>query len=145
MLRVDGSKARVLVIHPSAHMRRLIITLMAALGVKSCEEARSTVQAIPLVLKNLPNLIVIDLGGDSTEALLFAHRLRRGEFGQTDTSVLGISPSSHHAMLELAWEAGISDMVPTPISAIEIIQRAGALIEESHRRKPLGGTRSAAE
>ncbi|KAF0224039.1 MAG: response [Rhodospirillaceae bacterium] len=145
MLRVDGSKARVLVIHPSAHMRRLIVTLMAALGIKSCEEARSVVQAVPLVLKTPPDLIVIDLGGDSTEALLFAHRLRRGEFGQTDTSILGISPSTHHAILEVAWEAGINDMVSTPISAIEIIQRAGALIEESHRRKPVGRPRSAAE
>lgn len=145
MLRVDGSKARVLVIHPSAHMRRLIVTLMTALGVGSCEEARTTVQATPLVLKNAPDLIVVDLGGDSTEALLFAHRLRRGEFGRSDTSVLGISPSTHHAMLELAWEAGISDMISTPISAIEIIQRAGALIEESHRRKPVGHPRSAAE
>lgn len=145
MLRVDGSKARVLVIHPSAHMRRLIVTLMAALGIKSCEEARSVVQAVPLVLKTPPDLIVIDLGGDSTEALLFAHRLRRGEFGQTDTSILGISPSTHHAILEVAWEAGVNDMVSTPISAIEIIQRAGALIEESHRRKPVGRPRSAAE
>lgn len=145
MLRVDGSKARVLVINPSAHMRRLVITLMAALGVKSCEEARTTVQAIPLVLKNLPDLIVIDLGGDSTEALLFSHRLRRGEFGHAETPILGVSPSTHHAMLELAWEAGVSDVISTPISAIEIIQRAGALLEESQRRKPQGSARSAAE
>lgn len=143
MLRVNGNKARVLVIDASAHMRRLVITLMAALGIRSCEEARTTVLAVPLILKNLPDLIVIDLGGDATEAMLFVHRLRRGEFGDRHTPVLGISPSNHHAMLELAWESGVSEVITKPISAIEVIQRAGALLAETTRRGD--GSRSAAE
>lgn len=128
MLRVEVNSARVLVIDPSAHIRRLVITLMAALGIKGCEEARTTLQAEPKVLKNRPDLIVVDLGGDATEALLFVHRLRRSEFGQNQPPVLGMSPSSHHALLELAWEAGVDDVVRKPISAMEILQRTSALL-----------------
>ncbi|MBR9972938.1 response regulator [Magnetospirillum sulfuroxidans] len=143
MLRLDDTKARVLVIDASAHMRRLVITLMTAVGVRFCEEARTTIQAATMILKNLPDLIVIDLSGDATEALLFVHRLRRGEFGDRHTPVLGISSSGHHAMLELAWESGVDEMIGKPISAIEVIQRAGALLAESARRG--GAARSAAE
>lgn len=134
MLRVEANPARVLVIDPSAHIRRLVITLMAALGVKACEEARDTIQAAAKISKDLPDLIILDLGGEATEALLFVHRLRRGEFGQSHPPVLGMSPSGHHAMLELAWEAGIDDVIGKPISAIELIQRAGALLSVATSR-----------
>lgn len=143
MLRVEGNSASVLIIDPSAHMRRLVATLMSALDIRGCAEARGIVQAGPQVMKHQPDLIVLDLGGDATEALLFVHRLRRGEFGERSAPVLGISPSTHHAMLELAWEAGINDVVGKPISAIEVIQRAGALLAERGKRS--GQSRSAAE
>ena len=143
MLRVEGSDANVLVIDASAHIRRLVTTLLGALGVRSCSEARGTVQAVAQVIKHQPDLIVLDLGGDATESLLFVHRLRRGEFGDRTLPVLGVSPSTHHAVLELAWEAGVNDVIGKPISAIEVIQRAGALLEE--RGKHDGSARAAAE
>lgn len=128
MLRLDDNSARVLVIATSMHIRRLVITLLGALNIKACEEARTLPQAAAQVQRNLPDLIVLDLDGDATEAMLFAHRLRRGEFGQGTPPVLGLSLSDHHAMLQMAWEAGISEIVTKPLSALEILHRASALL-----------------
>lgn len=143
MLRADGSDPRVLIIDPSAHMRRLLSTLMAALGIGACAEARDIDHGLPHLLRQPPDLVIVDLGGDATEALLFVHRMRRGEFGDRSLPVLAVSPSTHHAVLELAWEAGINDVVGKPVSAIEVIQRAGALIGERLRQDR--AVRSAAE
>lgn len=141
--KVDVKSPNVLIVDASGHIRRLVATLLTALGVRHCAEARDVAQAVAQTIKHQPGLIILGLGSDSTEALLFVHRLRRGEFGKAGIPVLGISSSTHHAVLEMAWEAGIDDVVGKPISAIELMQRAGALlISTENQQDP---ARSAAE
>lgn len=144
---MDAKSTNVLIVDPSGHIRRLVATLMAALGVRDCAEARNVAQAVAQTIKHQPDLIILGLGGDATEALLFVHRLRRAEFGLATIPVLGISASTHHAMLEMAWEAGIDEVVGKPISAIDLMQRAGALLAPSEGRHapPHIPSRSAAE
>ncbi len=140
---VEAKSPNVLIVDASGHIRRLVATLLAALGVRHCAEARDVSQAVAQTIKHQPELIILGLGSDSTEALLFVHRLRRGEFGKATIPVLGISTSTHHAVLEMAWEAGIDEVVGKPISAIELMQRAGALLAPPERQQD--PSRSAAE
>lgn len=140
---MESKSPKVLIVDSSGHIRRLVATLMAALGVRNCAEARDVTQAVAQTIKHQPDLIILGLGSDATEALLFVHRLRRAEFGKTSIPVLGISASTHHAVLEIAWEAGIDDVIGKPISAIELMQRAGALLGTAE--SPRTASRSAAE
>ncbi|MCA1909996.1 MAG: response regulator [Magnetospirillum sp.] len=144
---MEARRANVLIVDSSGHIRRLVATLMAALGAADCAEARNVAQAVAQTIKHQPDLIILGLGSDATEALLFVHRLRRAEFGVATTPVLGISASTHHTMLEMAWEAGIDEVVGKPISAIDLMQRAGALLASSDGRRPAQHipSRSAAE
>jgi two-component system phosphate regulon response regulator PhoB len=128
---VEETDRRVLVIDSSQHIRRLFKTLLAALEVRDVAEARSPAHASAALAATPPDLIILDLPRDATEALLFVHRLRRGEFGNARIPVLALSTSTHHAVLETAWEAGIDDVIAKPLSAIDIIHRAGWLLEES--------------
>lgn len=123
-----GSEQRVLVIDPNAHMRRLIVTLLSALSVRDMVEARTPEAGVPAVLHRTPDLIILDFTGDITESLLFAHRLRRGEFGDARVPVLALAESGHHALLEQAREAGIDEVIAKPLSAIEMIERAAHLL-----------------
>ncbi len=127
---------RVLVVDANAHIRRLIATLLGALSVKDVREARCPAAAVPLMLEQPPDLIIADFAGDTTETVLFVHRIRRGELVDARTPVLALAGSTHHAVLEQAWEAGIDDVIAKPISAIEVIQRAAHLLETSLRRQP---------
>lgn len=140
---MEAKSAKVLIVDSSGHIRRLVATLMAALGIRTCAEARDVGQAVAQTIKHQPDLIILGLGADSTEALLFVHRLRRAEFGNKAVPVLGISAITHHALLEMAWEAGVDDVVGKPISAIELMQRAGALLVPPERQQ--SPSRSAAE
>ncbi|MBF0324039.1 MAG: response regulator [Alphaproteobacteria bacterium] len=129
MAVVEERSRRVLVIDSSQHIRRLFVTLLAAVEVKDVAEARTPNQAVARLTGNDIDLIILDLPRDSTEALLFVHRLRKGEFGDARLPVLALSATTHHAVLETAWEAGIDDVIAKPLSAIDIIHRAGWLLE----------------
>lgn len=124
---------RVLVVDANAHIRRLIATLLGALAIKDVAEARTPDHAVPLMLAKAPDLIIVDFVGDPTETVLFVHRIRRGELVDQRTPILALAGSTHHAVLERAWEAGIDDVIAKPISAIEVITRSAALIEERRR------------
>lgn len=126
----DGRGAKVLVIDGSAHIRRLITTLLRALAVTDVDEARNAAAAVPLIRRHAPDLIIADWSTDSTDLVLFAHRLRRGEFGDPRIPILATAVSTHHAILARAMEAGIDDVIAKPLSAIDVIHRAGALIYE---------------
>lgn len=125
---------RVIVVDANAHIRRLVITLLGALSIGDVAEARNAGAAESLMQEKAPDLVIIDWTGDPTEVVLFVHRIRRGELIDKRTPVLAFAASTHHAVLERAWEAGIDDVIAKPISAIEVIQRSASLIKE-HRRK----------
>ncbi len=132
-MAVIDSDLRVLVIDANAHIRRLIATLLGALAIKDVAEARTPEQAVPLMLSKAPDLVIVDFASDPTETILFVHRMRRGELIDPRTPVLALSSSTHHAVLERAWEAGIDDVIAKPISAIEVINRSASLIQERRR------------
>lgn len=125
---------RVLVVDANAHIRRLIATLLQALPIRQVDEARTPAAAVSLLLETSPHLIITDFAGDTTETVLFVHRIRRGELVDARTPVLGMAGSTHHAVLEMAREAGLDDVIAKPISAIEVIQRTGYLLETALRR-----------
>lgn len=125
--------SRVLVIDANAHIRRLVTTLMGALSITDVVEARTPSAADALMHEKAPDLVIVDWTGDPTEVVLFVHRIRRGEIVDPRTPVLAMAGSTHHALLERAWEAGIDDVISKPISAIEIIQRSSSLIETRRR------------
>ena len=120
--------ARVLVIDANAHIRRLIATLLGAVGVTDLVEARTPNAALPLMAAQPPELVIVDWTTDPTEVLLFIHHLRHGAVGDRRTPVLALAGSTHPAVLERAWKAGIDDVIAKPMSAIELIQRASALL-----------------
>lgn len=141
----DGNALRVMVIDANAHIRRLIATLLGALEVKDITEARTPEAALPHLLEKPPSLIIVDWCNDTTDLMLFLHRLRRGELAHRRIPVLALSPSTHHAVLAQAWEAGIDEVIAKPISALDLIQRAGAMIEERMRSALLPEAAAAAE
>lgn len=127
---VEPSDIKVLVIDASAHIRRLVSTLLGALAIRDVIEARSPRQA-EAMMSLAPDLVIIDWTGDGTEALLFIHRIRRGEFGARNVPILALATTTHHAVLEQALEAGIDDVIVKPLSAFDLINRSAALLEEA--------------
>jgi len=119
---------KVLVVDPNAHIRRLIATLMGALGAVEVIEARTPAIATTKMLTLQPDLVVVDWSGDPTEVTLFVHRIRQGDVVDRRTPVLALVGPPLHNVLERAWLA--DGIIAKPISAIELIDRAGELVDE---------------
>lgn len=129
MTKAQADRAvRVLVIDASAHIRRLIGTLLRAVSIPAFVEARNPAEAVLRVAEGPLDLVIADLSGDPTEVLMFVHHLRRGEFGDAAVPVLGMIPACHHAVLDYARDAGVTEMIGKPVSAIEVIGRVGGLL-----------------
>ncbi len=119
-----------LVVDANAHIRRLIATLLGALEITDVSEARSPSAAASVLAEHRPDLVVVDWTNDPVETLLFVHRIRRGEGADRQVPVLALAASTHHAVLEEAREVGIDDVIAKPISAVDLIHRAAALLDE---------------
>ncbi|MBX9634974.1 MAG: response regulator [Magnetospirillum sp.] len=130
---INGNDLRVLIVDANAHIRRLIATLLGALSVNDVVEARNPSAAMPLIHSKTPDLIITDFTGDAIETMLFVHRIRQGDVKDARIPILALAGSTHHAVLERAWEAGIDDVIAKPISALDVIQRSASLMAQRRR------------
>ncbi len=128
----------VLVIEANAHLRRLITTLLSALNITQIIESRTPAALTRHHLSDdrAPDLIIMDWAADPTDATLFAHQIRSGAWIDARTPILGLSGYLHHSILEQAWQAGVDDLIAKPISALELLQRAAALLHERWTWQP---------
>ena len=131
-MEARAATLRILVVDANAHIRRLVATLLSSLGSVEVAEARSPEIAATAMQETPPDLVVMDWTGDPTAVTLFVHRLRQGELIDPRTPVLAMVGLPHTAVLERAWLA--DDIIAKPISAIDLIERADALLGESRRR-----------
>ena len=130
----DFATSSILIIDPNAHMRRLIANLLSCLSIDTLAEARS-ISAIS-TLKIDPQLIILDWPADPTETILMIHRIRRGDLFDSRVPILALTPHIHHSVLELAWQNKVDEVIAKPISAIELIKRAAALLDERWTWQP---------
>lgn len=126
---MDRRADRIIIVDANTHIRRLIATLLGAMSAVDVAEARDTVQGARILKDGGADLIILDWAADSTEAAAFAHDLRHGALGDPTVPVLALATSTHHAVLEAAWAAGIDEVLSKPISAIDVIHHAGALLK----------------
>jgi DNA-binding response OmpR family regulator len=85
-------------------------------------------------------LIILDWPSDHTETLLFVHRIRSGDLFDRRVPILALSALMHHSILEEAWQNKIDDVIGKPVSAIELIKRTAALLDERWTWKPTAGS-----
>jgi len=124
----DDGRLRIVVIDANAHIRRLIATLLSALGPVEIVEARTPEIAAARMIEAQPDMVVVDWTGDPTAVTLFIHRIRQGDLVDPRTPVLAMVGPPHNAVLERAWLA--DEIIAKPISAIDLIKRAEGLVTE---------------
>lgn len=134
----EGSNGRVLIIEPNGHVRRLVATLLSGLFLEQIIQVRSLTEATDPQLN--PHLIILDWPCDHIETLLFVHRIRSGDLFDQRTPILAMSALMHHSILEEAWLNKIDDVIGKPISAIDLIKRSAALLDERWTWKPSAGS-----
>ncbi len=137
----EGSAGRVLVLDSNAHIRRMIATLLYGLGLEEVAQMRSLSELTNTAFQ--PHLIIMEWPTDPTEVVLLVHRIRSGDLFDPKTPILAVSALMHHSVLEHAWQSRVDDVIAKPISAIELITRSAALLDERWTWKPSTGSMAA--
>ena len=117
-------KLTILVVDDSAYMRHLLMTLLQALGVKNVLLAINGDEALELVHRHEPDLILTDAAMMPMNGFDFATRLRsiRGRaLGMVP--IIMISGHTDIASVERARDIGISEFLSKPITARGLYER----------------------
>jgi signal transduction histidine kinase len=127
----------VLVVADDLVARARLTACLPAIGAQVAN-ARSTVQALELLLAERPALLVVALQQTDAVAALAHLRLRR-EF--SDAPMLLFTPSYEPELLRQAYEAGASDVIPLQLSDELILVKLRAWLRIGERTARLRSLR----
>lgn len=121
-----SGRARILVVEDDASIRRLICRALDLEGY-AIDEASNAGQALALVEKALPDVIILDLGLPDRDGRDFLPRLK-----QSGAAVLVLTARDEIAEKVAVLDAGADDYVTKPFDTDELLARVRTCLR--HRR-----------
>lgn len=122
---------RMLIVDDDIHLRKLILTY-AKLEHFSCQEAKTSAEALQLLRTYRFDIIILDVmmpGSDGFQALA---KLR--EFTQTPVIMLTARTEEYDRLL--GFHLGADDYVPKPFSPKELMARVNAVLRRTGKKQP---------
>lgn len=130
----DDARLAALIVDDNAHMRSILVTLLHAVGVEVTRQASNGVEAMALLRRWQPTFIVIDQHMQPMSGTDFARELRRTpEIPCHTAPIIMLTAHTERAIVEMARDAGIDEILAKPISAKALMQRLNAI---THERRP---------
>ena len=94
----DLKRLKVLVVDDSAHMRKLVVTILQAFGVSHIHEAENAERAWSLLLENNPDICILDWMMEGMSGLELTQKIHGpvvvGDTIRATVTVTGIRPTS---------------------------------------------------
>ena len=123
---------RVLVVDDNAQMRLLIRSMLRAIGVFHCREARDVEEGISALRTFGADLVLCDLAMKPKDGLDFARYVRRAEDSPNPfVSIIMMTCHSQLTQVELARDIGVNSFLAKPISARSLIEHILNAINDS--------------
>jgi CheY-like chemotaxis protein len=130
---MDGirfDKLRVLVVDDNQHMRKLVVAVLQAVGVRDMFEAPDGEHAWKHLRESNPDVIILDWQMDGMTGLEFA-RLVRGSPRSPNVFVpiIMLTGHTHIDQVRQARDAGVNEFLAKPVSVKAILARLVNVIE----------------
>jgi two-component system, chemotaxis family, chemotaxis protein CheY len=127
-LRFD--KLRVLVVDDNQHMRKLIITVLQAVGVRDLFEAPDGEHAWKTLRETNPDIIILDWQMDGMTGLEFASLIRNSPRSpNVYVPIIMLTGHTHLDHVRQARDAGVNEFLAKPVSVKAILSRLINVIE----------------
>jgi two-component system, chemotaxis family, chemotaxis protein CheY len=127
-LRFD--KLRVLVVDDNQHMRKLIVAVLQAVGVRDLFEAADGEQAWKTLRDTNPDVIMLDWQMDGMTGLEFVHLIRNSPRSpNVYIPVIMLTGHTHVEHVRQARDAGVNEFLAKPVSVKAILSRLVNVIE----------------
>jgi CheY-like chemotaxis protein len=121
---------KVLIVEDNPHMRSLLRSLLLALGVTHVFEAENGEQAFVLLREKLPDLVLSDLSMQPVDGIAFAREIRMAQDSTNPyIPIIMVTGHTERHRVEAARDAGVTEVLAKPITAANLFQRIGEIVE----------------
>ena len=121
---------KALVVEDNAHMRVLLRSLLAALGLKDVREAANGSEAFALMRDMNPDLILTDLTMRPVDGIAFTREVRLSDQSPNPfVPVIMITGHTERHRVVSARDAGVTEFLAKPITAQALYLRIAEIVE----------------
>ncbi len=123
------SGKRVLIVDDEAPIREMIAVALEMAGYE-CMEADSAQAAHPIIVDNLPDMILLDWMMPGISGIEFARRLRKDEM-TADIPIIMLTAKTDEDNKIQGLETGIDDYITKPFSPRELVARLKTVLRRT--------------
>ena len=112
---------RFLVVDDSAHMRRLVRTMLFSFGCREIYEAEDGVRGLELFVNHLPEIVITDLVMPPYDGLTLTRMIRQpGTNANPEVPIIMLTCHAEKSCVLAARDAGVTEFLAKPISAKDL-------------------------
>ena len=124
-------RLKILVVDDNVHMRKLVVTILQAFGVKQVFEADSAERAWTTLREVNPDVIVLDWVMEGKSGLELARMIRTmPEAPNAFVPLIMLTGYTQAHHVAQARDAGINEFLAKPVSATALMTRLMSVIEQ---------------
>lgn len=121
---------KALVVEDNPHMRTLLRSLLNALGITAIFEAGDGEDAFALLRDKQPDLVLSDLSMRPMDGLAFVREVRMSKDSPNPyIPIIMVTGHTERRHIEAARDAGVTEVLAKPITAGNLFQRIGEIVE----------------
>ena len=121
-------KVRVVLLDQNMSMRRLIRSSLNSIGFSSIAECRDADDLVAMIRTNDPDLIMVDIDGETERMCEIVRAIRNGNLGENPfVIVIALTWHPEREVINLTLTAGTDDVVTKPVSASVLRERVSNL------------------
>ncbi len=130
MANYDLERLSFLVIDDNYHMRRLVKSILNALGIRQVREAEDGADALKVLQTFDADMVIVDWNMEPIDGLEFTKLVRTSD-DSPNIYIPLIMLTGHTEMSRVfqARDAGVNEFLAKPVSAKKLYQRIKAIIE----------------
>lgn len=130
MIGFDGRQMRVLLVEDNEHFRRLIRTVLQALGITDVREAADGAGGLAALAERDADLVIVDYRMQPMNGVDFTRRVRTDPAsGNPYVPILMVTGYTEPRLVAEARDAGVSEFLAKPISAKTLLSRIVQLLQ----------------
>jgi len=123
-------KLRVLIVDDNPHMRRLVVAVMQAFGVRDYFEAHDAEHAWAQLRDSNPDIIILDWQMPGMTGIEFARLVRNSpKTPNAFVPIIMLTAHTHIEQVRQARDAGINEFLAKPVSVKAMLARLISVIE----------------
>lgn len=125
------ASTKVLVVDDHHHMRKVLRTMLAALGIRNVYEASDGAAGLDAVLKLSPDVVIVDWDMPVIDGLQFIQMVRSpDEFPVPDVPIILLTGHGDHWRVKEAARFGVHEFLLKPVSTKALLDRIVAVLEQ---------------